>query len=108
MSLVASIMPASLFAKLLDSGPSTLVLSNLPGPQDLVKIHGMTIEKLGFFIPTFDTTAVGATILSYGNYLQLGLVADKAAVPSEEDAEMILKQMVEEIRQMKDVLIRQK
>lgn len=104
MSLIASVMPASIFAKLLDSGPSTMVLSNLPGPQDLVKIQGMKIEKLGFFIPTFDTTAVGVTILSYGNLLQLGIVADKSAIPTEEDANIILKQMIEEIRQMKDIL----
>uniref|UniRef100_A0A336ML85 CSON003161 protein n=1 Tax=Culicoides sonorensis TaxID=179676 RepID=A0A336ML85_CULSO len=106
MSFVAALLPDTLFSKLMESSHSTLAFSNLPGPQDKVKINGYQLERIGFFLPNCGRTTVGITILSYGGQLQLGIMADKNAIPNTEDAGEILTEMVSEVKNIREMLIK--
>ncbi|XP_063697188.1 uncharacterized protein LOC134828138 [Culicoides brevitarsis] len=106
MSFVAEMLPDYLFAKLMSSSHSTLAFSNLPGPQESVQIQGYALERIGFFLPNFGQTTVGITILSYGGQLQLGIMADKNAIPSKEEAGQILKDMVAEVANIRQFLLK--
>ncbi|GJQ66872.1 hypothetical protein Trydic_g7895 [Trypoxylus dichotomus] len=68
---------------------STVSLSNLPGTR-AIKINGQLVRDIVFWTPNVSLTGVGLTILTYDNRLQVGLVADKALIPSRENAEDIV------------------
>ena len=42
-----------------------LLVSNVRGPAELVEIGGVTIESLGFLVPTVGNVPLGVTLLSY-------------------------------------------
>jgi hypothetical protein len=104
MSYVAKVFPVPVMQKIMTSAHSTLAVSNLPGPQQTSKIRGHELKNLSFWIPNIGTTAIGLTLLTYGGRLQLGILADKAVIATEEDAHAILTGIVEEIKRMGSVL----
>lgn len=104
MSTVACLFPDPILRQILSSAHSTLAISNLPGPQLKPRIHGHELKNLSFFIPNIGQTAVGLTLLTYGGKLQLGILADREVIPSEDDAHSILVGMVDEIERMGVVL----
>jgi hypothetical protein len=57
------------------------------------------LDFLLFFCPP----GVGITVLSFRGHLQLGLMADKILIKSDEEAQMILDQMIEEIHLMGEI-----
>jgi WS/DGAT C-terminal domain len=77
-----------------------MAVSNLPGPQQSVTIKNYELKNLCFWIPNIGTTGVGITVLSFRGHLQLGLMADKVLIGSNEEAQSILNQMIEEIHLM--------
>lgn len=97
MSVVAAIFPDWILKVILNSKHSTMAISNLPGPNFTIKINGLTFNSVGFFIPNIGQTAVGLTILSYDNKLHFGMMADEAAIESEEDLGMIINGMIGEL-----------
>ncbi|XP_055629402.1 uncharacterized protein LOC129770532 [Toxorhynchites rutilus septentrionalis] len=104
LSTVACLFPDTILRKILTSAHSTLAISNLPGPQQKPRIHGHELKNISFWIPNIGQTAVGLTLLTYGGKLQLGILADKAVIQSEDDAHSILAEMVNEIERMGKVL----
>ncbi|XP_053685424.1 uncharacterized protein LOC128735002 [Sabethes cyaneus] len=104
MSSVACLFPDSVLRKILTSAHSTLAISNLPGPQQKPRINGHELKNLSFWIPNIGQTAVGLTLLTYGGKLQLGILADRAVIQSEQEAHTILLETVNEIERMGKVL----
>ncbi|XP_049298792.1 uncharacterized protein LOC125771784 [Anopheles funestus] len=104
MSKMTCLFPEAILRKILKSAHSTLAISNLPGPQQLPRIQGKELKNLSFFIPNLGTTAVGITLLTYGGKLQLGILADRAVIRTEDEAHSILKGTVEEIERMGQLL----
>lgn len=102
MSRVAAIFPDWILKVFMYSKHSTMAISNLPGPNFAIKIDGHEFENVGFFLPNLGRTACGLTILSYNNKLHFGIMADEAAIGSEEDLGEILNGMVREIKDMMD------
>lgn len=104
MNTVACLFPDNLLRKILNSAHSTMAISNLPGPQQKPQINGRELKNLSFWIPNIGQTAVGLTLLTYGGKLQLGILADRAVIPSEDDAHSILEETIAEIERMGVVL----
>uniref|UniRef100_A0A182QR77 DUF1298 domain-containing protein n=1 Tax=Anopheles farauti TaxID=69004 RepID=A0A182QR77_9DIPT len=104
MSKMTCLFPEALLKKILKSAHSTLAISNLPGPQQMPRIQGKELKNLSFFIPNLGTTAVGITLLTYGGKLQLGILADRAVIRTEDEAHTILHETVEEIERMGKLL----
>lgn len=100
MSFLTPLLPENIFASIAESVHSTIAISNLPGPQVVTYINGYRISNLTFWLPHRGSTGIGMSILSYGYRLQLGLIADRAVIDNQADAQSILDNMVEEIRYM--------
>uniref|UniRef100_A0A182UQI8 O-acyltransferase WSD1 C-terminal domain-containing protein n=1 Tax=Anopheles merus TaxID=30066 RepID=A0A182UQI8_ANOME len=104
MSKMTCLFPETILRKILKSAHSTLAISNLPGPQQMPRIQGRELKNLCFFIPNLGTTAVGITLLTYGGKLQLGILADRAVIRTEDEAHSILRGTIEEIERMGQLL----
>lgn len=103
LRVVASLLPAWFLRPLLRSTHSTLVFSNLPGPTRLTKLAGHTLHDLVFWVPNRTTTGIGVTVLSYAGRLQLGLMADRALIACQQDAQTILEGVATAIQQMDQI-----
>lgn len=106
MTVVSGIFPDWILKVILNSKHATMAISNLPGPNFTIKINGLQFDSVGFFIPNIGKTAVGLTILSYNNKLHFGMMADEAAIESEEDLGIILNGMVAELHEMAEKLLK--
>lgn len=104
MSKMTCLFPDVILRKILKSAHSTLAISNLPGPQQMPRIQGRELKNLSFFIPNLGTTAVGITLLTYGGKMQLGILADRAVIRTEDEAHTILNGTIEEIERMGQLL----
>jgi hypothetical protein len=100
MVVVGGIFPDWILKAVLNSKHSTMVVSNLPGPNFTIKINNFELENVGFFIPNLGQTACGITVLSYNNKLHFGIMADETAIGSEEELGVILEGMIREIYAM--------
>ncbi|XP_058053823.1 uncharacterized protein LOC131205651 [Anopheles bellator] len=104
MSKMTCLFPEAILRRILKSAHSTIAISNLPGPQQLPRIQGRELKNLSFFIPNLGTTAVGITLLTYGGKLQLGILADRAVIGTEDEAHSILQGAVDELEKMGHLL----
>lgn len=100
MSFLTALLPESMLSSLTESIHSTIAVSNLPGPQTITYISGYRISNMTFWLPNRGSTGIGISILSYGYKLQLGLIADRAVISNQHDAQQILDGAVNEIRHM--------
>jgi diacylglycerol O-acyltransferase len=60
---------------------STAVMTNVPGPKELLKICGSTLRQSLFWVPASGDIGLGVSILSYGGGVQFGLIADEHLCP---------------------------
>lgn len=100
MSFLTPLLPDNILSTLIESVHSTIAVSNLPGPQTCIFINGYRISNMTFWLPNRGSTGIGISILSYDYKLQLGLIADRAVISNQADAQQILDNAVDEIRQM--------
>lgn len=100
MSFLTALLPEHVLSSLTESVHSTIAVSNLPGPQTVTYINGHRINNMTFWLPHRGSTGIGISILSYGYKLQLGLIADRAVISNQNDAQAILDDTVNEIRRM--------
>ena len=60
------------------SKKTTAVMTNVPGPRELLKLCGSTLRQSMFWVPASGDVGVGVSILSYGGGVQFSLVTDAA------------------------------
>jgi len=65
-----------LFAK-----KTTAVMTNVPGPSELLKFCGATLRQNLFWVPASGEVGVGLSLLSYGGGVQFSLVTDRQLCP---------------------------
>ncbi|MCX8005089.1 MAG: wax ester/triacylglycerol synthase family O-acyltransferase [Burkholderiaceae bacterium] len=72
------IVPRALQRQVLDlfGRKTTAVMTNVPGPRELLYLAGAPLEQLMFWVPQSGDVAVGVSILSYNGAVQFGLVTD--------------------------------
>lgn len=102
MKYLSAMLPDKFLRPILKSH-STMVFSNLVGPQE-VKLLGHPLKNIVFWIPNRSYTGIGCSLLTYRGYLHLSLIADKALVQSEKALTKILENTVNEIDNLYDRL----
>lgn len=102
MKYLSALLPEDLLRPLLESH-STMVLSQLPGPQE-VQILGHSLKNIVFWVPNRNYTGIGCSMLTYRGYLHLSLIADKALIKDEQILSEILENIVHEIDDLYDKL----
>ena len=70
----------NLFAK-----KATAVMTNVPGPKELLKFCGSTLKQVMFWVPQSGDIGMGVSILSYGGGVQFGLITDSKLCPDPEN-----------------------
>jgi WS/DGAT/MGAT family acyltransferase len=85
LGLLAAIgsLPATVEEPALElfSRKASLVVSNVPGPRRPLALGGAPITQLLFWVPQAGSIGVGASILTYGDQVQFGILADRRLVP---------------------------
>lgn len=77
---------------------ASLVLTNVVGPQDSMRLCGVPIDRLMFCVPhPGDQIGMGVSILSYRRQVTLTVIADAALVPN---PETITQAFTREVTQM--------
>ncbi len=66
----------NLFAK-----KATAVMTNVPGPTQLLEFCGSTLRQSIFWVPQTGDVAVGVSIFSYAGGVQFALITDTALCP---------------------------
>ncbi|XP_049958131.1 uncharacterized protein LOC126474696 [Schistocerca serialis cubense] len=100
MRVAASVLPTGLLGPALRSTRSSLVVSNLQGPDHRVRIAGHEVRDLVFWVPNRGSNGMGVSILSYAGGLQLGLQLDKAVALGPDDEARLLTVVAAEIHRM--------
>ncbi len=59
------------------SAKASAVVSNVPGPREVLSMAGAPISQLLFWVPQSGSIGVGVSILSYADKLQFGVIADR-------------------------------
>jgi len=78
------LMPGRIQRQIIDlfSRKSSLVLSNVPGIQQARYLVGSQIHEAMFWVPQSGESALGISLLSYNQQVQIGLLADRQVVRS--------------------------
>jgi diacylglycerol O-acyltransferase len=63
----------------------SLVLTNVPGPQQPLHIAGRRLREIVFWVPQSGAIGLGISVLSYDDGVQCGVMADKSLVEDPED-----------------------
>ncbi len=62
----------------------TLVMTNVPGPQQRLYLAGAPIDQTMFWVPQSGRLGLGISILSYNHQVMLGVATDTGLVPDPE------------------------
>lgn len=71
----------------------TAVMTNVPGPAEPLTVAGSVLKQMMFWVPQTGDTGMGVSVLSYGGYVQFGLITDAALTPH---PEMVVRHFPEE------------
>lgn len=77
----------------------SMVITNVPGPQEILYLAGGKIDGLMFWVPTPANLSLGLSILSYAGEVIVGVATDAGIIP---DPESIVNAFQDEFEQMKD------
>jgi WS/DGAT/MGAT family acyltransferase len=85
LGLLAAIgsLPAAVEEPLvaLFSAKASLVASNLPGPTQQLRIGGVGVSQVLFWVPQSGSIGTGVSMLTYNGQVQFGVIADRQLVP---------------------------
>jgi WS/DGAT/MGAT family acyltransferase len=76
-------MPSAIEEKAIDlfTSKASLVVSNVPGPRTTIRIGGVPVEQMLFWVPQAGSIGMGVSMLSYNNQVQFGVISDRQLVP---------------------------
>jgi len=60
---------------------TTAVMTNVPGPQQALKLCDATVRQSIFWVPASGDVGVGVSIISYAGGVQFGLITDERLCP---------------------------
>ncbi|MGE0802689.1 MAG: wax ester/triacylglycerol synthase family O-acyltransferase [Lautropia sp.] len=60
---------------------ATAVMTNVPGPQQPIRLAGTKLSRLMFWVPQSGAIGLGVSILSYDGAVQFGVIADAGLCP---------------------------
>ena len=62
------------------SRKATLVLSNVPGPREPLRLLGVQADSVMFWVPQSGDLGLGVSVLTCGGEVRFGVMADAALV----------------------------
>ncbi|MEA2564319.1 MAG: diacylglycerol O-acyltransferase / wax synthase [Acidobacteriota bacterium] len=77
---------------------ATAVMTNVPGPKDVLYLAGKPIQDLYFWVPQAGRVGIGISICSYAGRVRIGVGTDTGLVP---DPENIVAGFHEELEAMR-------
>ncbi len=80
MDILITILPAFIIAPIFKfiCEKTTGVLSNVPGPQEVIRVVGQDLESFTFWPPQRDNMGMSFSITSYNNKIFVGVESDSA------------------------------
>jgi WS/DGAT/MGAT family acyltransferase len=75
----------------------TAVMTNVPGPPQLLYFAGASIDRFLFWVPQSGEIGMGVSILSYAGQVQFGLIADRGLCP---DPDLVIAQFEPEFEKL--------
>ena len=60
---------------------SSVVLTNVPGPQRQLRLAGVPVSRMMFWVPQSGRMGLGISIFSYAGTVTIGIIADAGLVP---------------------------
>jgi WS/DGAT/MGAT family acyltransferase len=72
---------------------ATAVMTNVPGPREVLHLAGRPIREIFFWVPQSGRLGLGISIFSYAGHVRMGLATDAGLVP---DPEVIVRGFHEE------------
>jgi hypothetical protein len=63
------------------SEKATMVLTNVPGPQQPLYLAGGQVKQMMFWVPQNGVIGMGVSILSYNGQVFFGVITDRKLVP---------------------------
>jgi hypothetical protein len=60
---------------------ASLVASNLPGPSSAIRIAGVPVTQILFWVPQAGSIGTGVSMLSYNGRVQFGVMCDRQLIP---------------------------
>ncbi len=63
---------------------TTGVVTNLPGPTEMIYFAGVPVRSVLFWVPQSGRVSLGISILSYAGEVRVGIAADRCLVPNPE------------------------
>lgn len=85
------------------SQKASAVMTNVPGPAEVIRFDGVALTRPMFWVPQSGTIGLGVSILSYGGNVEFGVIADKALVA---DPAVLADGFVEEFRALQQKVIK--
>jgi diacylglycerol O-acyltransferase len=76
---------------------TTAVMTNVPGPREVLHLAGTPIREMFFWVPQSGRVGLGISIFSYAGHVRLGLASDAGLVP---DPERIIAGFHEELAEL--------
>jgi WS/DGAT/MGAT family acyltransferase len=77
---------------------ATAVMTNVPGPREILHLAGTPIRELFFWVPQSGKLGLGISIMSYAGHVRLGLASDAGLIP---DPEVIVQGFHEEFEELR-------
>jgi diacylglycerol O-acyltransferase / wax synthase len=76
---------------------TTAVMTNVPGPREKLQFCGATLEQVMFWVPQSGDIGLGVSILSYGGFVQFGVITDSTLCP---DPQAIIREFEPEFNRL--------
>lgn len=71
MSFVAGLFPDTVLRTIMTSAHSTMAVSNLPGPQEGIRIQNFELKNVCFWLPNIGTTGMNSTSVAKGSFFSM-------------------------------------
>ncbi len=78
---------------------ATAVMTNVPGPREVLHLAGKPIREIFFWVPQSGHLGLGISIFSYAGHVRMGLASDAGLVP---DPEVIVRGFHAEFEELQE------
>jgi hypothetical protein len=83
---------------------SSMVLTNVPGPRTQLRLGGIPVSRIMFWVPQAGRMGLGISIFSYAGSVTIGVMADAGLVP---DPNALVAEVDAELAAVREAVTRQ-
>ncbi|XP_013388081.1 uncharacterized protein LOC106157124 isoform X2 [Lingula anatina] len=82
-------------------GKTSCIVSNLPGPNQKMKVATKEVKSIVYWTPTRSSVGLSVSFFTYGNDIRVGILADEAVVP---DPKLLAKYLSQQINSLESMV----